>query len=75
MYVQDLLREDMDYIANAIVEKNAVVYVCGSRAVGEAVKDFIIEMYREKMNMIPYLAYSKISELEDSKRLLMEVWG
>lgn len=52
---------DMNALAELLFDKNVIIYVCGSVAVGEAVKDFIIRTYKEKKGLMPYLAYSKIS--------------
>ncbi|KAL4465858.1 hypothetical protein ABPG74_004095 [Tetrahymena malaccensis] len=75
VYVQDLMQQDLEQIADLFLNKQGTIYVCGSKAVGESVKEFIINMYQEKEGLVPYLAYSKIAELESEKRVIMEVWG
>lgn len=69
------MKEDIEKVGDLVFNRNAVIYVCGSKAVAEEVKQFIINIYIEKQGLAPYSAYSKISEFETDKRLIIEAWG
>ena len=45
VYVQDLMKEDFESISEEILERKAVVYVCGSKAMGECIKEFLVGVY------------------------------
>lgn len=65
IYVQDLLKEDGDEIAQWVTEKNATIMVCGSIEMGKSIQGVI--------NSI--LSKHAISIEKMGKRFQMELWG
>ena len=64
-YVQDLFTQNKDHIVSLINDKTANVYVCGNTKMGQAIYALLKE----------WLGPAKLKEMEQSKRIVRELWS
>ena len=71
VYVQDLVRNNKEKLYKYIKEQGAVVHICGSLAMGEGIKQALLDVLRvgEKKPEV-YL-----ETLEKTGRVIAELWG
>ncbi|EGR31364.1 nadph-cytochrome p450 reductase, putative, partial [Ichthyophthirius multifiliis] len=74
-YVQDLMKEDLDILHEQLIQKKGYLYVCGSKLMGESIKELIAQILQEKEGVMPYLANVKVQEMEKQGKIKMEIWG
>ncbi|CAD8149685.1 unnamed protein product [Paramecium octaurelia] len=71
-YVTDIM--DLNQIHSHLTMEG-MIYICGSSQMGRDITNRIQDMYKQIENIAPYLAFKKISELEQKQQLITELWG
>ncbi|CAD8174164.1 unnamed protein product [Paramecium pentaurelia] len=71
-YVTDIM--DLNQI-HSHLSMEGIIYICGSSQMGRDITNKIQDMYKDIENIAPYLAFKKISELEQKQQLITELWG
>lgn len=65
VYVQELIKRDIEIIRSLIVDQGAYFYICGATAMGSEVQIILKEAIGEDM----------FKALKDQKRLCIELWS
>jgi sulfite reductase alpha subunit-like flavoprotein len=60
VYVQDLLKEDRNFITSHLFENKGVIFICGSAEMGKAVEGEIFEAIK-KIQKIPFKAFKLLT--------------
>ncbi|CAD8153824.1 unnamed protein product [Paramecium pentaurelia] len=71
-YVTDIM--DLNQIHSHLTMEG-LIYICGSSQMGRDITNKIQDMYKQIENIAPYMAFKKISELEQKQQLITELWG
>jgi len=75
-YIQVKILEQADLLWDAIDNKGAYIYVCGSGSrVGAGTRDALLKIIAEKSKKGTNFAEDYISNLESSGRYEQDVWG
>ena len=75
VYVQDKLEENMDKVLEDLLEKNGVIFMCGSLRMGKSVTEKISNAIASKLSLDENGLYQKMKELEKGKQIIKELWG
>eukprot|EP00112_Aurelia_sp_Birch-Aquarium-sp1_P014105 Seg3019.3 transcript_id=Seg3019.3/GoldUCD/mRNA.D3Y31 product="Methionine synthase reductase" protein_id=Seg3019.3/GoldUCD/D3Y31 len=74
-YVQDNIKLHQDYIIPLIVEKGAIVYICGdAKNMARNVHQTFIDLLQSNQNMSQMEAMAYLKKLRDEKRYLEDIW-
>eukprot|EP00794_Sanderia_malayensis_P003706 gene3706-4226_t len=74
-YVQDNMKQNQELLMSLIVEKGAVVYICGDAAnMARNVRQAMLKMFQETQNISEELAIAQLKNLCEKKRYLEDVW-
>ena len=74
VYVQDRLRQ-MGEQALSLLDRGAIVYVCGSTGMAEGVRTALVEMRAELRGEEPQAAEAWLRQLAADGRLRVDVWA
>jgi cytochrome P450/NADPH-cytochrome P450 reductase len=74
VYVQDRLRQMGEQVMG-VLDRGAVVYVCGATAMAEGVRTALVEMRAELRAEEPEAAAAWLRQLAADGRLLVDVWA
>ena len=75
VYVQDLVRQQSALVYNAIVNKNGIIYICGSSGkMPQAVREALIEGFQKHGDMSREDAEAYLVGLEKGGRYRQETW-
>jgi cytochrome P450 / NADPH-cytochrome P450 reductase len=74
VYVQDRLRRLGDTVWS-LLERNAVVYVCGSTHMADGVRDAVRDLHRERTGSDEATADQWLAALSADGRYLVDVWA
>jgi sulfite reductase (NADPH) flavoprotein alpha-component len=75
VYVQALLREQSELVWR-LLEKGGYVYICGSQAMRDGVRDAFVDIVAEKKSMPREHAEAYLEALETKEnRYRPDVWG
>lgn len=74
MYVQHRLREHADALWDLLYRQNAIVYVCGSKPMGLAVRQALFEICTHRSRQLG-LERNFLDEVRKERRVIEELWG
>ncbi|EGR29669.1 hypothetical protein IMG5_151380 [Ichthyophthirius multifiliis] len=74
IYVQDKILENQDIVYEDIFQNNAVIYICGSTYMGNAVINILKKIISNKQQINDQEAQQKIKQLESSSKIIKELW-
>ncbi|KAL0082050.1 hypothetical protein J3Q64DRAFT_1721467 [Phycomyces blakesleeanus] len=76
VYVQDLLKRDIDGLYEMIVNKNAVVYICGdAKGMAKGVHDALADMLCEKQGLDKLEANKLLIQWMSERKYLRDLWA
>jgi len=75
VYVQDLIGKNKYEMTKLLFESGAVLYICGSMAMGKSVTMKLAELAAGHYGVEAKEAEEKIGELEKNKKIIKELWG
>ena len=76
IYVQDLIWEDRDAIADAILNKKAYVYICGdAKAMSKSVEDALARLLGNAKGGDVEEGQKEVKLLKERSRLMLDVWS
>jgi sulfite reductase alpha subunit-like flavoprotein len=73
VYVQELLKEDREFITKHLFENKGVIFMCGSRNMGNAVDTELFEAVK-KFQKIPFKAFKLVTEMQKNKTIVKELF-
>ena len=76
LYVQDLIWEDRETLADAILNKRAYVYICGEgKSMCHDVEATLSRILGEAKGGDEELGHAEIKALKDRNRMMLDVWS
>ncbi|QRV77758.1 NADPH-ferrihemoprotein reductase [Ceratobasidium sp. AG-Ba] len=73
IYVQDLLWDDRQAVAEAVVDKRGYVYICGdAKNMSKAVEDVLVRIFTEVSGKN---GADELKTMKERSRLLLDVWS
>jgi NADPH-ferrihemoprotein reductase len=75
VYVQDLLKENVEEIWGLVYSSNAYVYICGGSKMGKAVYETFVNMAMDIEYMTETNARKYFADLATDGRLMQELWS
>ena len=76
LYVQDLIWEDREYIADAILNKRGYVYICGEgKGMCHDVEHTLARILGEAKGADEEVGRQELKLLHDKNRMMLDVWS
>ena len=76
LYVQDLIWEDREYIADAILNKRGYVYICGEgKSMCHDVEHTLARILGEAKGADEEVGRQELKLLHDKNRMMLDVWS
>ena len=65
VYVQDLLKQQRDLIADVLINRKGYFYICGNTRMGQDIQNLLKE----------FIGQEQFTAMDTEKRLIKELWG
>lgn len=75
MYVQNIIQEKGQIVADLLLRDGSTYYVCGDAAMADSCHDAIIEALREHANMSRVMAVNFLKRMRMENRWQNDIWG
>jgi len=75
VYVQDLMKENADYLWDLLQNKRASMYVCGGAAMGKSVRELIRRILETNGKMTADQSETYVKKLGSEGRYIAELWS
>ena len=70
-----MMKDDLEFLYQKIIQENGILYICGSEKMGKQVLNIVEDIFKTYLNVPPYNAYKKVTELEKNHKIYKELWG
>ena len=74
-YVQHVLQENGKHLAQKILEKDSMIFVCGSNSMAKDVNETIIKALHQHSELTEAEAKEKIAEMRIGESYQQEIWS
>ena len=76
LYVQDLIWEDREYLADAILNKRAYIYICGEgKSMCHDVESTLARILGEAKGVDEEAGRAELKQLKERNRMMLDVWS
>lgn len=76
IYVQDLIWDDREHIADAVLNQKAYIYICGdAKSMSKGVEEALAKILGEAKGAGVEEGHKEVKTLKERSRLMLDVWS